>query len=412
MLCWRWPSANIVPAGWPRRPRPIAAFWPNDPTSPKCTTTSASCSGNKASSTRPWHNSSKPSPSNPAMPKRHNNLGRTRLNQGKLDEAAARFQQALALRPRYADAHNNLGNLLLSQGQLQPAAAHFEQTIALAPGNAEAHNNLGIILAQQGRLEPAAARFEQVLALRPDFAEAHYNLGNVLLSQGKSDQAVARFERALELKPDCVEAYNNLGNVLMQQGQLAEAAAHYQQALAFRPHYAEAINNLGTVLAATGPARPGPGALPASHRPAARLRRSPQQPGEHLWKQGEFDQAVAHLEQALARKPDWAEARINLGKVLGSQARLDDAEQCYRQALALRPDDAEAQFGLAMSYLVEGDYQRGWPAYEARLRVPGAMRLPNFPRWSGETLGRAQPACCWPSKAWAIRSSSSALPGC
>ena len=42
--------------------------------------------------------------------------------------------------------------------------------------------------------------------------------------------------------------------------------------------------------------------------------------------------------------------------------------------------------GLAYCYLLAGDYQRGWPAYEARLRIPGFVPRPNIPRWTGEPL--------------------------
>ena len=50
-----------------------------------------------------------------------NNLGIVRAQQGRLDEAAARFQQALRLKPDYPDAHNNLGIVLEKQDQLDEA---------------------------------------------------------------------------------------------------------------------------------------------------------------------------------------------------------------------------------------------------------------------------------------------------
>ena len=134
--------------------------------------------------------------------------------QGKLDEAAARFEQAVALNPSLFQAHDNLGNVLRDQGKLDQAAARFEQALALRPDVAETHNNLGNILWQQGKLEQAAARFEQALATRPDYAEAHNNLGCVFQSQDKLDEAAAQFEQAAVLKPNLVEAHNNLGTAL------------------------------------------------------------------------------------------------------------------------------------------------------------------------------------------------------
>jgi hypothetical protein len=41
---------------------------------------------------------------------------------------------------------------------------------------------------------------------------------------------------------------------------------------------------------------------------------------------------------------------------------------------------------LSICYLLDGDYQRGWPAYEARLRMPESVKLSGLPRWQGEPL--------------------------
>ncbi len=69
-----------------------------------------------------------------------------------------------------------------------------------------------------------------------------------------------------------------------------------------------------------------------------------------------------------------------------NQARPDEAAKFFEQALALRPDYTDARMGLAVCYLVRGDYERGWPAYEARLHIPGFLSQPNLTRWTGEPL--------------------------
>ena len=143
-----------------------------------------------------------------------------------------------------------------------------------------------------------------------------------------------------------------MGYILRKQHKLAEAAAHCQRAIALRPDFAEAHNNLGRILRS----------------------------------QGRLEEALACFEQATALRPNFAEAHCSLGNVLASLARLDEAEARFQQALALRPDLAEAEFGLAICWLTKGDYQRGWPAYEARRRLPSAKPLPPVPRWQGEPL--------------------------
>ena len=57
---------------------------------------------------------------------------------------------------------------------------------------------------------------------------------------------------------------------------------------------------------------------------------------------GRLDEAEASLRQAIALKPDFAEAHYNLGNTLKMLGRLDEAETNYRKAIALKPDFAEA----------------------------------------------------------------------
>ena len=78
------------------------------------------------------------------------------------------------------------GDRLGASGKVEEAIAHYEQALRIKPDYAEAHNNLGIALAQAGRIEEAIAHFEQALRIKPDYAEAHCNLGNVFLQKGRS----------------------------------------------------------------------------------------------------------------------------------------------------------------------------------------------------------------------------------
>ena len=143
-----------------------------------------------------------------------------------------------------------------------------------------------------------------------------------------------------------------MGSVLAAQRKPEEAAAAYQQALLLKPDYPEAHNGLGFALA---------------------------------W-QGKFDQALASYRRSLALRPGYADALNNLGVALLDQFHLAEARQVFERLQSLVADSAEAQMGLATCYLLEGDYARGWPAYEARLRLPGHLPPVDLPRWQGEPL--------------------------
>jgi len=117
------------------------------------------------------------------------------------------------LKPDYAEAHSNLGVTLQELGRLDEAAASYTQAIALRSDFAEAHSNLGVTLLELGRLDEAEASYRQAIALKPDYLEAHYNLGNALQELGKLEESEASYTQAIALKPDYADAFWSLSSL-------------------------------------------------------------------------------------------------------------------------------------------------------------------------------------------------------
>ena len=153
--------------------------------------------------------------------------------------------------------HCDLGTALQHQGKSDEAAKSYRQALALKPDYAEALNNLGNVLTAQGKLDDAAKAYRRALALKPDYAEAHYNLGELLTREYRPDEALACYRRALDLKPDYAEPLNALGLAFREQGQLAAAAVCYRKALDLKPDLPEAHFNHGLALLLEGKLRHG-----------------------------------------------------------------------------------------------------------------------------------------------------------
>ena len=59
------------------------------------------------------------------------------------------------------------------------AIGHFEQAIRIKPDFAEAHCNLGIALGQTGRTSEAIEQLQQALRIKPDFTPAQNALARL-----------------------------------------------------------------------------------------------------------------------------------------------------------------------------------------------------------------------------------------
>jgi tetratricopeptide (TPR) repeat protein len=175
--------------------------------------------------------------------------------------------------------------------------------------------------------------------------------GLALAADGRFADAALAFCRAIKIDPQLAEAYQDLGEVLLPLERLQEAADCFCRAIELQPVYPEAYNHLGVVLK----------------------------------KQERLPEAEECLRQAIAQKGDYAVAFHNLGNCLKAAGRLAEAEEAYLRAIGLDPELALSRYSLATLYLSQGQFQKGWPLHEARLRRHGAFRLPIAP-WRGEDL--------------------------
>jgi protein O-GlcNAc transferase len=253
---------------------------------------------------------------------------------GRLPEAQAFYQRAIAADPRCADGHYHLGLLAAQAGRSDLAIGRLRKAIELSPRAAPYHLHLGMILAGLGRPTDAEGCYRAALRLEPDYAEAHNNLANALGQRGRYDEAEAHYRAALAVRPEMAEAHNNLGHALNCLGRPLEAEAACRRALEIRPDHVAALNNLGMALAALG----RPAEAEASYRAALRLR---------------------------AEVP---EVRRNLGNLLASLRRSEEAIACYREVVRLKPGDAAAYKAMGDLLANADRYEEAATCYRAAVR--------------------------------------------
>ena len=180
-----------------------------------------------------------------------NNLGTALQEAGRPNEAIARYQRALALKPDYVPAMNNLGTALRAAGRVDEAVAVYDRALATTADRASVFVNRGNALMAAGRLEDAVASFRQAVVVAPDSAHARtalanalYDLGTAAIEAGAFDRAAVALREAIAITPDYAEAHNNLGIALASVGKLKEAMAEWEEALRIRPDFEDARRNL------------------------------------------------------------------------------------------------------------------------------------------------------------------------
>ncbi|GAB4370078.1 MAG: hypothetical protein Kow00121_10500 [Elainellaceae cyanobacterium] len=165
---------------------------------------------------------------------------------GRLDSALANYQQAIALRPDYAEAHYNLGILYEDLQKPDQAIAQYELVVQSEPPAdpasqqrlifLRAHNNLGRLYLLKEEPQAAWVPLERgkslvdadVVQISPDFRYESYNLlknlGWARLQQKSYVDAANYLQQAIELDSDRAPAYCLQAQVLAAQEQDAQAA--------------------------------------------------------------------------------------------------------------------------------------------------------------------------------------------
>jgi tetratricopeptide (TPR) repeat protein len=262
-----------------------------------------------------------------------NMLGILRMQQGRREEGLALIAAAVRLNPRNPDIMGNYSQALAELGRFDEALVAIDQALAVKPDFAEGRDTRAQLLQQISRTAGRSGR--------PDDFEALYRRSVLDLNQNRDFEALAGIEKALALRPDSAEGWNIRGSALRSLKRTEEALASFDRALAIKPAYPAALcNRGGLLLDDLGRAE---GALAAFDQALALQGDFPEcwnNRGHALRELGRLDAAMASYDKALEQRPELADAMTGRGQVLFEMNRVQEGMAAFRAVAAKIPQSA------------------------------------------------------------------------
>lgn len=227
------------------------------------------------------------------------------------------------------------------------AETELRRALAEQPHDPHAHAMLGLCLVRQEKLQEAQDEVEQAIVLAPDWDYAHFCRAIVLEERHRFEEAEAAAREAVRLDPSNPNNYARLATSLYSQRKWRPALDATTEGLQYDAEHAACTNLRAMCLSMLG-------------------------------MQAE---AIASVDQSLARNPDDSYAHANKAWALLHEGKLRPALEHFREALRLDPTNEYARQGMIEALKARNPTYRWMLAYFLWM-----ARLDDRTRW-GIILG-------------------------
>lgn len=157
-------------------------------------------------------------------------LGYTALLEGRLNEAAQAYRQALAVNPDEIDALLGMAYIHRRMGQHEQAQEDYRRVLRQDPANVTAQSGL-LALDSVSDTTLMAGRARELAARQPGSADAMATAGSALVRDGMLADAAMAFAKAQAIEPgNPLHAYNH-AVALDRLGQFAAALDQYERVI-------------------------------------------------------------------------------------------------------------------------------------------------------------------------------------
>jgi len=237
--------------------------------------------------------------------------GRNYTRRENFDYALQMFEQAIKLDPNFALAYAGVATVCGLVYELRDQSPHW--------------------------IEKGQKACDRATALAPDLAEVNASRARIFYAQKKYEESYLSALRAIERKPDCEGAWNVLGRALFASDRWEEAAALANRAIEANGDDYNVYIPFGQVLTRLG-------RIDEYKRLSEQMHNA--------------------LRQQLELVPEDVRARILLANRLAEMGEADEAIRHLETAVALRPNDGNTLYNAACTYCLLEKKKQGLETFQ------------------------------------------------
>jgi tetratricopeptide (TPR) repeat protein len=319
---------------------------------------------------------------------------------GNLDDAIARYQEALKINPASPLPQTKLAAIYYKRKDFEKTLAYCDRVLAVNPKDATAAGMAGVAAYQLNRYQPAVKYLQTALAVQSHDSQLHYWLGMTLYAVLDPRHALDEFYRARIFNPKDTEVLYMIGKIhwemcrqaweemvrvdpdsvrvkqmVAEQDEIknlyAEAIAKYQEIIQQQPnapgfHYALGKLYLHIVKLSE-----------AEDAFQAELKLDPHSPlgsyglAEVAFERQDLPTALDNANRAIAAKPDFGDAYVLRGRIEMGMGDTQKAMTTLEHAATLSPSDASLYYVLGHVYTDLGKRDLAAKAYATYQQLKG-----------------------------------------
>ncbi|MFZ2446308.1 MAG: tetratricopeptide repeat protein [Syntrophobacteraceae bacterium] len=274
----------------------------------------------------------------PLDPNAKHMLGLALTAQGKHEEAAGYFEDALKMLPESVPALTQLVFIDLRNNNRDQALRRVTKQLELSQPSGF-YQLLGKVHLMRGEYDQAEKAYLKAIELDPGVVFYYLELIQVYNASKRYDQAALKLEEATKRDPKNIATLMLAGVFHEQRNNIPKAREAYEAVLSINPGFAAAANNLayiyceytGDAEKAVKLARTAKDGAPNDPNIADTL-------GWALYKNGNFDWALTYLQESAAKIPENAEVQFHLGMTQYQLGNMEEAKKALTRALEIKPD--------------------------------------------------------------------------